>query len=52
MNWQSILILAVIVAAAALALWRGKKHGATCSCGKKQCDGCCAGCGGCSEKHR
>ncbi|MBQ9431044.1 MAG: FeoB-associated Cys-rich membrane protein [Kiritimatiellae bacterium] len=49
MNLASVLVIALIVAFAALSVWRCLKKGAPCSCG---CDGeecaCCHGGKGCS----
>ena len=49
MNISSIIVLAVVVAFAALAVWRCVKKGAPCECGcsGKSCD---CGCGGQSCK--
>ena len=48
MNTASVIVLVVVVALAALAVWRCLKKGAPCECGgtRKSC-GC--GCCGCAE---
>ena len=40
MNVSSIAILAIVVALAALAVWRNMKKGAPCECGCSEKDGC------------
>ena len=49
MNISSIIVVAIVVAFAALAVWRNIKKGAPCECGcsGKSCD---CGCGGQSCK--
>ena len=39
MNAASVVILAVVVATAALAVWRVLKKGMPCECGGSCCDG-------------
>lgn len=47
MNAGSAAVLALVLAFAALAIWRAWKKGAPCACGgcQKPCGGCCR-CGG------
>lgn len=47
MNAGSAAVLALVLALAALAIWRAWKKGAPCACGgcQKPCGGCCR-CGG------
>ena len=43
MNAGSVAVLALVLALAALAVWRAWKKGAPCECGgsRKLCGGCC-----------
>lgn len=46
MNASSIAVVAVVVAAAALAVWRNVRKGAPCECGRSG-KGCSCGCARC-----
>jgi len=46
MSVSSIAVIVVVLAAAALAVWRNLKKGAPCECGGTSC-GCKGSCGCC-----
>ena len=52
MNYESIIVLSVVLILAALAAWRVVKKGAPCECGgsRKACGGCCCCCDGEKKK--
>lgn len=52
MNYESIIVLSVVLILAALAVWRVAKKGAPCECGgsRKACGGCCCCCDGEKKK--
>ena len=52
MNYESIIVVSVVLALAALAAWRVAKKGAPCECGgsRKVCGGGCCCCDGEKKK--
>ena len=52
MNYESIIVVSVVLALAALAVWRVAKKGAPCECGgsRKACGGGCCCCDGEKKK--
>ncbi len=44
MNISTVIVLIVIFAAFALAVWRVMKKGVPCSCGSKDCKNCACCC--------
>ena len=44
MSASSIVVLVVVIALAALAVWRNLKKGAPCECGGQGASCCCARC--------
>ena len=54
MNAGSVAVLALVLALAALAVWRAWKKGAPCECGgnRKICGGGCCHCGEKGEVRR
>ena len=52
MNYESIIVLSVVLILAALAAWRVAKKGAPCECGgsRKACGGGCCYCDGEKKK--
>jgi len=54
MNTASVIVLVVVVALAALAVWRCLKKGAPCECGgtRKSCGCGCGCCGGADQSEK
>ncbi|MBQ2625944.1 MAG: FeoB-associated Cys-rich membrane protein [Kiritimatiellae bacterium] len=52
MNYESIIVVSVVLTLAALAAWRVAKKGAPCECGgsRKACGGGCCCCDGEKKK--
>ena len=52
MNYESIIVVSVVLALAALAAWRVAKKGTPCECGgsRKACGGGCCCCDGEKKK--